>query len=111
MAATDLLAYRIRRWSALTWIVIICAAVFIAVRIAGAIMTDGARSLVDWLALPAYMPSALHRPWTPLTYMFTHYDDFQAAGAYWKHILQEESPEPRSISFSTLSHHRIPAIR
>ena len=76
MAATDLLAYRIRRWSALTWIVIICAAVFIAVRIAGAIMTDGARSLVDWLALPAYMPSALHRPWTPLTYMFTHYDVF-----------------------------------
>lgn len=78
MAATDLFAYRIRRWSALTWIVVICAAVFIAVRIAGAIMTDGAaaRSLVDWLALPASLPSALHRPWTPLTYMFTHYDVF-----------------------------------
>lgn len=75
MEVIDLLRRKTPQWPALIWLIVICVAIFIAVRVA-AVSGDGdiSRSLVDWLALPSDAAGWLRRPWTALTYMFTHYE-------------------------------------
>lgn len=93
MAVSELIRRRMPRWSALAWIIIVCAAVFVTVRIAAATGPAStahgsmAQTLVDRLALPVDAAALLHRPWTPLTYMFTHYEVmhliFNMLWLYW----------------------------
>lgn len=92
MAVIELIRNRAPRWSALTWIIIACAAVFVIVRIAaatGASAAGGsmAQTLVDRLALSSDAAALMSRPWTPLTYMFTHYEVmhliFNMLWLYW----------------------------
>ena len=54
-------------------------AVFVVLRLVGLLSflgTGSSNSLLQWLELPAYLPSLLHRPWTIITYMFSHYGLF-----------------------------------
>ncbi|WP_303044500.1 rhomboid family intramembrane serine protease, partial [Paramuribaculum intestinale] len=92
MAVIELIRNRAPRWSALTWIIIACAAVFVIVRIAaatGASAAGGsmAQTLVDRLALSSDAAALMSRPWTPFTYMFTHYEVmhliFNMLWLYW----------------------------
>ena len=70
-----------RRYSAgsiLVRLIYINIAVFLVVRIAaliGMFMNQPAIQLLQWIEFPSG-DMVLHRPWTLLTYMFSHYDLF-----------------------------------
>ena len=62
--------------SALTKLIYINLAVFLAVKIVSVFFflasSSQTFSLVNWLAVPADLTNLLHRPWTIVTYMFLH---------------------------------------
>lgn len=79
MAAFTDLRYRLKSLSALWILVILNIAVFLLLRLLGIIAMIGGwdiNSVVDCLALPSVPEFVAHRPWTVITYMFTHYAPF-----------------------------------
>lgn len=51
-------------------------AVFVVLRLVGLVSflgTGSSSSLLQWVELPSYLPLLLRRPWTIITYMFSHY--------------------------------------
>ncbi len=79
MAAFTDLRYRLKSLSALWILVILNIAVFLLLRLLGIIAMIGGwdiNSVVDELALPSLAEFVAQRPWTVLTYMFTHYAPF-----------------------------------
>lgn len=79
MAAFTDLRYRLKSLSALWILVILNVAVFLLLRLLGIIAMIGGwdiNSVVDELALPSLAEFVARRPWTVITYMFTHYAPF-----------------------------------
>ena len=79
--------YRLKAWwltrSIALRIIIINIAVLFVGRIAGGIISvltgDGASVVFDWLAMPSTPEKWLFKPWTTVTYMFTHEDVWHTA--------------------------------
>ncbi|MCE4563508.1 rhomboid family intramembrane serine protease [Maribellus sp. CM-23] len=75
--------------SVLTRLIYINIGVFLVLKIIGVVFYLAGQpfSLVDWLAVPSVTSELLHRPWTPLTYMFLHVGFlhliFNILGLYW----------------------------
>lgn len=70
---------RLRRPSPAATLAIICAAVFVVLRLTAIVMrfsgaTMSIEALLHQLMLPASLQQAATKPWTALTYMFIHYD-------------------------------------
>ncbi len=83
---------RFRKGSSLTQLIYINAGLFIAISLISVIsflLSNPAISLktIDLLAVPASLKALLIRPWTPVTYMFTHKDIwhilFNMLWLYW----------------------------
>lgn len=79
-------------------------AVFVVLRLVGLVSflgTGSSNSLLQWLELPAYLPSLLHRPWTVFTYMFSHYGLlhilFNMLWLYWLGRIFLEFFTPRQL--------------
>lgn len=79
MILSDIFSRRLRDASPALVLVVLCAAVFVLLRLTAVVLnlsdtTLSIGRILDSLMLSA-APSALAaRPWTPLTYMFVHYD-------------------------------------
>lgn len=79
MAAFTDMWQRFKAASALWKLIIINIAVFLILRILGIIAMIGGwdiNNVVNELELPSALPVLATRPWTVVTYMFTHYDPF-----------------------------------
>lgn len=79
MAAFTDIWHRFKSASALWKIIIVNIAVFLTLRLLGIIAMIGGwdiDTVVDRLTLPSAPELLAHRPWTVVTYMFTHYDPF-----------------------------------
>lgn len=78
MALSDLWN-RYKRLTAAIKIIVINAVVFLALRLLGIMAMIGGWNIddvVNELALPSSLDLLATRPWTVITYMFTHYDPF-----------------------------------
>ncbi|MFV0593964.1 MAG: rhomboid family intramembrane serine protease [Draconibacterium sp.] len=75
--------------SVLTRLIYINIGVFLVLKIIGVVFYLAGQpfSLVNWLAVPSVTNELLHRPWTPVTYMFLHAGFlhllFNILGLYW----------------------------
>lgn len=77
MAIINDMKSRYRSASLLMRIIYINVAVWIVLRLVGVfslLATGSSVSLVEWVELPSSLSLLLHRPWTVLTYMFSHYE-------------------------------------
>ncbi|REJ81807.1 MAG: rhomboid family intramembrane serine protease [Bacteroidetes bacterium] len=91
-------------------LLIINIAVFVIIRVANSfsmLFMSPAFTLLqvaDWLAVPAYLPKLLFKPWTLLTYMFLHWDFFHLLfnmlWLYWMGKILTEYLGPKKL-FST----------
>lgn len=87
------LASWINRWKSLSLLlklIVVNVALFLTIRLAGvALMIFGGDidPVINELALPSSLQSLASRPWTPVSYMFTHYDVlhilFNMLTLYW----------------------------
>jgi len=75
--------------SVLTRLIYINLGVFLLVKLAGALffLINQPSHLLEWLAVPSDLNAILHRPWTPVSYMFLHggflHLLFNILGLYW----------------------------
>lgn len=75
--------------SALTRLIYINLAIFLVIRIVNVfyVLANVEFPFIDWLALPADVPTLVSRPWTLLTYMFLHFEFlhilFNLMWLYW----------------------------
>lgn len=77
MSIVDDLKIRYKGSSLLMRFIYINIAVFVMLRLVGFIsflVTGSSNSLVRWVELPSSFHAFLLRPWTLITYMFSHYD-------------------------------------
>ncbi len=76
MSIIDDIRHSFREGSTAIRLIYINAAVFIVLRLAEAFMRLAGLGVnpVGWLAMPTEPASLIFRPWTVVTYMFTHYD-------------------------------------
>jgi membrane associated rhomboid family serine protease len=69
-----------KKGNVLAAFILINAAVWLFLKLVGVILflykSDNIREFINLLALPAGLPGIAARPWTCITYMFTHYDFF-----------------------------------
>lgn len=78
-----------REGSTLTKLIYINLGVFVLVMLTGVFFFLAARqnTLAEWLSVPSDLNILLHRPWTVVTYMFTHtgflHILFNLLGLYW----------------------------
>lgn len=96
------------KWNTLSMmgkIIVINVAVFLIVRLLGIIASIGAwdiNTVVDQLAMPSAPAVLLSRPWTVITYMFTHYDVFHILfnmlALYWFGMLFLYRCTPRQLT-------------
>lgn len=72
------LAYRWRVAPVTLWLLLINVGVYLLATLARLFTVPGTLGggslLHPWLALPSYLPTLMHKPWTLLTYMFYHED-------------------------------------
>lgn len=90
MSIVDDLKTRYKGSSLLVRFIYINIAVFVVLRLVGFISflaTGSSASLVQWVELPSNLHAFLLRPWTLITYMFSHYDVmhilFNMLWLYW----------------------------
>lgn len=91
MSIIDEIKGSFKSGSALTKLIYINLAVFLAVRIIDVILRissiSPAFSVIEWLAVPADIHNLIYRPWTIFTYMFLHYEFlhilFNMLWLYW----------------------------
>lgn len=79
MAVIDTLKQRYSSASVLMRLIYINIAVFVVLRVVGLVsflLTGNSISLVQWVELPSNLLVFAHRPWTVITYMFSHYSVF-----------------------------------
>ncbi len=75
--------------SALTRLIYINLGVFLVIKLIGVLFFLSGRPLplVEWLSVPSDLSALLHRPWTPVSYMFLHtgflHLIFNVLGLYW----------------------------
>ena len=75
--------------SVLTRLIYINIGVFLVLKILGVFFYLAGQpfSLANWLSVPSVTEELLHRPWTPITYMFLHVGFihllFNVLGLYW----------------------------
>lgn len=105
MAIIDDIKRSYRQGTMLMRIVYINIAVFVLVHLValvGIIINVPAQSLVQWVQLPADLGRLAHTPWTPITYMFTHYDLlhilFNMLWLYWLGRIFLEYFTPKRLS-------------
>ena len=105
MAIIDDIKRSYRQGTMLMRIVYINIAVFVLahlVALVGIIINVPAQSLVQWVQLPADLGRLAHTPWTPITYMFTHYDLlhilFNMLWLYWLGRIFLEYFTPKRLS-------------
>lgn len=86
-------------------LIVVNVAVFLTVRVLGIVASIGGwdiNSVVDQLAMPSYLPMLAERPWTAVTYMFTHYDVFHILfnmlALYWFGQLMLYRCTPRQLT-------------
>jgi membrane associated rhomboid family serine protease len=78
-----------REGSTLTKLIYINLGVFVLIMLTGVFFFLAARqnTLAEWLSVPSDLNTLLHRPWTLVTYMFTHTNFlhilFNLLGLYW----------------------------
>jgi membrane associated rhomboid family serine protease len=78
-----------REGSALTKLIYVNLGVFVLIMLTGVFFFLAARqnTLAEWLSVPSDLNTLLHRPWTLITYMFTHtgflHILFNLLGLYW----------------------------
>lgn len=79
-----------KQGSILTKLIYINVGIFLGIRLFGVIcllFNVPHISLLDYLELPSSIPDLLHKPWTLVAYMFTHYDIlhvlFNMLWLYW----------------------------
>jgi membrane associated rhomboid family serine protease len=78
-----------REGSSLTKLIYLNLGVFVLIMLAGVFFYLAARqnSVAEWLSAPSDLTTLLHRPWTLVTYMFTHTNFihilFNLLGLYW----------------------------
>ena len=79
-----------RNGNMLVKILFINIAVFVIIRLAAVvsvILGLPGQSIVEWFAMPTNPDALMHKPWTVLTYMFSHYDVlhilFNMLWLYW----------------------------
>jgi len=69
-----------KKGNVLAVFILINAAVWLFLKLVGVILflykNDNIQEFINLLALPAHLPDIAARPWTCITYMFTHYDFF-----------------------------------
>ncbi len=64
-----------KQGNALSRLIMINLAIFTTLKLVVILLTlfnNSGEYIVSFLAVPAYVPSLLHRVWTPITYMFLH---------------------------------------
>lgn len=89
MAIVEEIKQSFKHGSALTRLIYINLAVFIAVRVIQLFffLSNREFTLLEWLALPDNPQEFLEKPWTIVTYMFLHYNFihilFNLLGLYW----------------------------
>lgn len=75
--------------SALTRLIYINLGVFLVIKLIGVLffLSGKPLPLVEWLSVPSDLSALLHRPWTPVSYMFLHtgflHLIFNVLGLYW----------------------------
>lgn len=104
MSVFDSFKNRYSRSSLLMRFIIINITVFVVLRIIGLVsfITTGTSStFVQWVELPSNAMLALHRPWTIITYMFSHYEVlhilFNLLWLYWLGRIFLEFFTPRQL--------------
>lgn len=65
--------YRLRSISAVTWMVVVNAAVFVMLRV---LTSVAGNPILYWVEMPSDVSRLILCPWTALTYMFAQYDFF-----------------------------------
>ncbi len=95
-----------RKGTTLTQLIYINVGVWLTVNIAYIILflfsvpAPSAR-ILEWLAVPAYLPSLLTHPWTVITYMFTHQNFFHILfnmlWLYWFGLIFLQYFDPRKL--------------
>ena len=68
---------RLRQGTMLQWLIGVNVAVFVLVHVMSFVSMAtgiGWLNVLEWLEMPTSLPMWLARPWTLVTYMFTHYD-------------------------------------
>lgn len=105
MAIIDDIKGAYRRGTMLMRIIYINIAVFVLlhmVALVGIIINVPPQGMMQWLQLPSDMGRLAHTPWTPLTYMFTHYDLlhilFNMLWLYWLGRIFLEYFTPKRLS-------------
>lgn len=103
-AATNSLLGKWRSLSMLMKIIVINIVVFLTLRIIGVIAMiagSGIQPELDFLMLPGHAGALLHRPWTALTYMWTHYEIWHAVfnmlWLYWFGSIFMFSSTPKQL--------------
>lgn len=104
MGFIDNIRQRYSSASLLMRFIYINIAVFVVLRIAGLIsffVTGSSDNLVHWVELPSSLPLLLQRPWTVVTYMFSHYGLlhilFNMLWLYWLGRIFLECFTPRQM--------------
>ena len=104
MSVFDSFKNRYTRSSLLMRFIIINITVFVVLRIIGlfSFLTTGTSyTFVQWVELPSSVTLALHRPWTIITYMFSHYEVlhilFNLLWLYWLGRIFLEFFTPRQL--------------
>ena len=75
--------------SVLTRLIYINLGVFLLVKLTGVLffLINQPSHLIEWLAVPSDLNTIIHRPWTPVSYMFLHegflHLIFNILGLYW----------------------------
>lgn len=75
MNIIDSIKHTFKQGNALSRLIMINLAIFTTLKLVVIFLTlfnNSGEHIVSFLAVPAYLPSLLHRVWTPITYMFLH---------------------------------------
>lgn len=104
MSIVDDIKARYKGSTLLVRFIYINIAVFVVLRLVGFISflgTGSSASLVQWVELPSNLRAFLLRPWTLITYMFSHYDVmhilFNMLWLYWLGRVFLEFFNPRQM--------------
>lgn len=105
MGFIDDMKQRYRGASLLMRFIYINIAVFVVLRVLGLLSffgTGSSANFVQWVELPSSLSLLLHRPWTIVTYMFSHYDLFHILfnmlWLYWLGRIFLECFNPRQMA-------------
>lgn len=104
MATWDSVKARLRGGSVLLWLIVINVAVFVLLNLGallGYLAGIDSGTLLSWVEVPSGFGAFLHRPWTALTYMVSHYSFwhvlFNLLWLYWMGAIFLEYFTPKQL--------------